>query len=97
LRLEDSVRQARTSGHQKPLAVVSLGQPKPQRQSEPPKPPSEIFVEVVCEALPMKKLRCSLRVVFHHDLGEINYISPIHLLQRVGDYLHNFGPTDNIM
>jgi hypothetical protein len=36
-------------------------------------------------------------VAFHHDLGEINYISPIHLLPRVEDHLHNFGPTDNIM
>jgi len=36
-------------------------------------------------------------VAFHHNLGEINYISPIHLLPRVKDHLHNFGSTDNIM
>jgi len=26
--------------------------------------------------------KCSLRVAFHHNLGEINYISPIHLLHE---------------
>jgi hypothetical protein len=41
--------------------------------------------------------KCSLRVAFHHILGEINYISPIHLLPRVGDHFDNFGPTNNIM
>jgi len=41
--------------------------------------------------------KCSLRVAFHHNLGEINYISPIHLLPRVEDHIHNFGPADNIM
>jgi len=41
--------------------------------------------------------KCFLRVAFHHDLGEIDYISLIHLLSRVGDHLHNFGPTYNIM
>lgn len=41
--------------------------------------------------------KCSLIVAFHHNLGEINYISPVHLLPRVEDHLHNFGPTDNIM
>jgi hypothetical protein len=41
--------------------------------------------------------KCSLRVAFHHNLGEINYISPIHLLPRVGNHFYNFGPTDNIM
>jgi hypothetical protein len=41
--------------------------------------------------------KCSLRVAFHHNLGEINYISLIHPLPRVGDNPHNFGPADNIM
>jgi hypothetical protein len=41
--------------------------------------------------------KSSLRVAFHHDLGEINYVSLIHLLPRVGDHLHKFGTTSNIM
>jgi hypothetical protein len=41
--------------------------------------------------------KCSLRVAFHHNLGEINYISLTHLLPRVRDHFYSFGPTDNIM